>query len=81
MKEAGVALATILIQGLTAAFLLYRVVQIEGLKGLKKADYKPLGGHSKEITSSVIESLSVSLITGTRSPCGAATANPILESS
>ncbi len=54
MKEAGVALATILIQGLTAAFLLYRVVQMEGLKGLQKADYKPIGGHSKEIISQAV---------------------------
>ncbi len=54
MEEAGVALATVLIQTLTAIFLLFRVRGMDGLQGLTRADYHPRGSHAGEIISQAI---------------------------
>ena len=51
MNEAGVALATVLIQFLSLLYLLWKVIRREGLKELKPADYIP----EKKYTIEIIE--------------------------
>jgi putative MATE family efflux protein len=49
LYEAGIALATILIQGLSCLYLVYRVRKSKILEGIALADFKPNSGMLREI--------------------------------
>lgn len=54
MNEAGVALATVLIQFLSVIYLLYKVIHTDGLKELKVKDYFPDKEYTREIVEQAI---------------------------
>ncbi|QEN05331.1 MATE family efflux transporter [Thiospirochaeta perfilievii] len=54
LNEAGVALATVLIQFISLLYLLYKVIKIDGLKELKKEDYIPEKEYIKEIVEQAV---------------------------
>ncbi|MBI9107923.1 MAG: MATE family efflux transporter [Spirochaetales bacterium] len=49
MKEAGVAMATVLIQILTLVYMLMKLVDAGGLRGMRKADFFPKRAYVLEI--------------------------------
>jgi putative MATE family efflux protein len=54
LGEAGVALATVIIQAMTVIFLINRLVKADGLEGMKIADYIPERAYFKEILGQAI---------------------------
>lgn len=54
MNEAGVALATVLIQFLSVLYLLHKVIRKEGLKDMKAKDYIPEKEYTREIVEQAV---------------------------
>lgn len=57
LEERGIALATIIIQSLTACYFLYQAVKIGALKGSKFTDFIPKFKFLKEIFSQVVPAM------------------------
>ncbi|MCF7933534.1 MAG: MATE family efflux transporter [Spirochaetia bacterium] len=62
MQESGIALATVMIQALSACYIAYKAMRLGIFTGLQRSEWRPLRSRAQELASQVLPSMMSFLI-------------------